>query len=124
MALNMQVIVTSGTGTVDVPEDRAADLQEAYEALKGLPKNRAITVTFDTIPEAKLFAAQGRTWAAAHEPALEFMRSGDIKGEPLSVTFRIYQPNPRGPLTAEEKAARQATREANRAVALAAVTGQ
>jgi hypothetical protein len=90
MTLNMRLIQTSGTATLEVPEDIASDLQEAYDSLKTLPVNHAVTVNFDTKKEADLFVRQANAWAGQNN--LKFFRKGDIKGEPATVTFRIYVP--------------------------------
>lgn len=117
MAIDMTVIVTSGAEAIDVPEDVAADLAEAYQALQGMPKNRALTANFPSEAEAKMFARRGRAWAASQEPELEFTRRKELETTETMVVFRIHKPNPRGPLTDEEKAKRAATRAANKAAA-------
>jgi hypothetical protein len=92
MALNMSIIQTSGTGVLEVPDDVAADLQDAYDALEKLPVNRAVVVDFETPEAARLFVRQGNSWADQND--LRFARKGDIKGLPTRVTFRIYAPRP------------------------------
>jgi hypothetical protein len=123
MPLNMIVEITSGVSVTEVPDDVAADLLEAYTALASLPVNRQVTVDFDTIPEAKLFARQGRAWAESQETPLKFERKGDPVTKPTRVSFRIYVPTVRGPLSDETKAKRKAAREANRAAITATVLG-
>lgn len=100
MALNMSIIVTSGVGAVDVPEDIAKDLADAFDALKKLPSNRAVVVDFEDVAGARDFVRMGKTWAATQTPETEggeilFVRKGDIKGEPKRVTFRIYEKTPK-----------------------------
>jgi hypothetical protein len=110
MALDMTVTVTSGVEATEVPDDIAADLTEAYEALSELPVNRMVNVDFGDVNEtdadkikanakaARVFVKQGKAWAAAHVDAegnaapLTFVRKGDIKGMPGRVSFRIYVP--------------------------------
>lgn len=95
MALNMRVVVTSGVAATEVPEDIAADLAEAYAALKDLPVNRAVDVDFDDAKAARVFVKQGKAWAVGQKGpngrSLTFSRKGDIKGYPKRVTFRIYE---------------------------------
>ena len=116
MAVNMQIVQTSGPRTVEVPEDIAADLSAAYDALKDLPVNRMVTtdpftsegyqgpakihgepVSDDYKAEynARLFARQGKAWAATQTGPngrpLVFARKGDVKGNPAVVSFRIYE---------------------------------
>jgi hypothetical protein len=95
MALNMRVVVTSGVAATEVPEDIAADLAEAYAALKDLPVNRAVDVDFEDAKAARVFVKQGKSWAAGQTGpngrSLTFARKGDIKGYPKRVTFRIYE---------------------------------
>lgn len=96
MAINMHVVITSGVGSVTVPEDVSKELQEAYELLKGLPVNRALsTDPFADATAARLFVKQGRAWAESqtgpNDRQLVFARKGDIKGQPNVVTFRIYE---------------------------------
>lgn len=90
MALQMRIEVTSGVSATEVPPQRAADLQEAYNALKNLPVNRMVTVDFPEEGEtdyagpakidgkpvddaykaawyARRFVKQGKAWAAAQE---------------------------------------------------------
>ena len=117
MTRNMTMIITSGTGAVTITDELAEEFQEAWDAIQAAPKNRALTTDFDTPAEARDWVRAGKAWAASQEPQLEFDRRGDVKGLPAQVTFRIYLPNPRGPLTEEEKAARAATRAANKAAA-------
>lgn len=93
MALNMRI---EATNTVEVPEDLAADLMEAYEALAKLPQARQVTVDFEdgteeeNVKAAKQFVRQASTWAT--EQGLRFARKGDAKGNPTRVSFRIYEP--------------------------------
>lgn len=96
MGINMHVVTTSGVGNVTVPDDVAKDLAEAYELLRNLPVNRAVsTDPFPDATAARLFVKQGRVWAQAqsgpNDRPLVFARKGDIKGEPTVVTFRIYE---------------------------------
>lgn len=114
MAINMSIEVTSGVAATDYTE-YADDFQEAYDALKNLPVNRAAVADFESVAKAKAFVRQGHAWAAAQDPALKFERKGDPKSLPMRVSFRIYVPSVRGPLTDEQKAQRAATREANKA---------
>jgi hypothetical protein len=90
MALSMSIVQTSGGKTVEVPEEIAAELSEAYQALQDLPNNRAVVADFETPEAARLFTRQGYAWAT--ENNLAFVRKGDIKGQPARVTFRIYAP--------------------------------
>lgn len=121
MALDMTITVTSGVEATDVPDDIAADLAEAYEALAKLPVNRMVNVDFGSPTEtdadqikanakaARVFVKQGKAWAASQEVTvnvtddegnvigtrvspLVFARKGDIKGMPGRVSFRIYVP--------------------------------
>jgi hypothetical protein len=96
MAINMHVVVTSGVGSVTVDEETAKELESAYNTLKELPVNRALsTDPFPTAADARLFVKQGRAWAESqtgpNDRQLVFARKGDIKGAPLVVTFRIYE---------------------------------
>ena len=96
MAINMQIALTSGPRTVEVPEDIATDLAAAYDALKELPVNRMVTTDpFPNAKDAKLFCRQGKAWAATQTgPSgrpLVFARKGNIKENPLVVSFRIYE---------------------------------
>ena len=116
MAVNMRVEATSGPRTVEVPDDVAADLLDAYNALKSLPVNRMVTtdpftsedyqgpakINGETVTEeykaaynARLFVRQGKAWAATQAGPngrpLVFARKGDIKGNPAVVSFRIYE---------------------------------
>lgn len=90
--MDMEIEVTSGVEATEVPEDVAADLTEAYNALKNLPVNRQVSVTFADAKAARLFVRQGKAWAAAQTPALTFARKGDVKALPARVSFRIYVP--------------------------------
>jgi hypothetical protein len=85
MTLNMRIEVTSGVAATEVPADVAADLTEAYNALKDLPVNRMVVVDFTadgydgpakvdgkTVTDAqkaaymaRKFVRQGKAWAAA-----------------------------------------------------------
>jgi hypothetical protein len=90
MALQMTIEVSSGVSATEVPDSRAKDLQEAYDALKALPVNRMVTVDFPEDGEddyagpakidgkpvtdaqkaawyARRFVKQGKAWAAAQE---------------------------------------------------------
>lgn len=90
MPLNMRIEVSSGVAATDVPDDIAAELQEAYDALKPLPVNRVVVVDFtaddakdyngpakiDGKPvtddqkaawAARRFVKQGKAWSAAQE---------------------------------------------------------
>ena len=96
MAVNMRVEATSGPRTVEIPEDVAADLSAAYDALKDLPVNRQVTTDpFASESDARLFARQGKAWAQTQTGPngrpLVFVRKGDIKGNPTVVSFRIYE---------------------------------
>jgi hypothetical protein len=114
--VNMEIVATSGVEVTEVPEDRALDFQEAYDALAKLPAGRQVNVDFDPADypvkkdskvtseelaskDARLFARQGKAWALRQVPELKFVRKGDVKGNPLRVSFRIYEPR-----TAEEAA--------------------
>lgn len=116
MPLNMTVEPTSA---VDVPEEVAKDLQDAYDTLKDLPVNRMITTDPFTPDEydgyqgpakingkdvtdeekaaanARLFVRRGKAWAASQTGPngreLIFVRKGDVKGNPTVVSFRIYE---------------------------------
>ena len=126
MAVNMHIESTSGPRTVEIPEDVAADLSAAYDALKDLPVNRQVTtdpftsegyegpakihgepVTDDykAAYNARLFVRQGKAWAATQAGPngrpLVFARKGDIKGNPAVVSFRIYEAREAGDGTAE-----------------------
>lgn len=115
MALEITIVKTSGVGAIEVPEDVATDLKDAWEALRDLPNNRLAVVDFDTPEAARLFVRQGKTWAAAQQvegpqgefAPLEFSRRGNVSEEPKRVQFRIYRPD-----TEKEKAAKKAEREA------------
>ena len=96
MAINMQIAQTSGPRTVEVPEDIAADLSAAYDALKVLPVNRmVVTDPFESADDARLFVRQGKAWAATqtgpNDRPLVFARKGNVKENPLVVSFRIYE---------------------------------
>lgn len=88
MALNMVIEVSSGVAATEVPDSRAADLLEAYNALKELPVNRMVSVDFPEEGEndysgpakidgkpvtdaykaawyARRFVKQGKAWAAS-----------------------------------------------------------
>ena len=116
MAVNMRIEPTSGPRTVEIPEDVAADLSAAYDALKDLPVNRQVTsdpftsegyegpakihgepVTDDykAAYNARRFVRQGKAWAATQTGPngrpLTFVRKGDVKGNPSVVSFRIYE---------------------------------
>ena len=96
MAINMKIVQTSGPRTVEVPEDIATDLAAAYEALKDLPVNRMVTTDpFEDAKAARLFVRQGKAWAATqtgpNSRPLVFVRKGDVKGNPVVVSFRIYE---------------------------------
>lgn len=93
MALNITI---EPSGTIEVPEEVAADLLEVYTALAKLPARNQATVDFTdgedeaaNIKAAKQFVRQATSWAAAQEPALKFTRKGDITGNPTRVSFRI-----------------------------------
>lgn len=108
--MDMEIVSTSGVDSVEVPDDVAADLAEAYAALAKLPVNRAVSVNFTSdgyagpkkvnkVPvtdadkaawNARRFVRQGKAWATAN--GLAFARKGDIKGNPSQVRFRIYVP--------------------------------
>jgi hypothetical protein len=98
MPLDMTITATTGPRTVEVPEDRAADLQDAFLALSELPVNRQVNVDFPDAKSAREFVRQGKAWAASQttldgDPLpLVFARKGDIKGNPTRVSFRIYVP--------------------------------
>jgi hypothetical protein len=87
MALNMTIVVSSGVAATEVPDDVAADLQEAYNALATLPVNRMVVVDFTSEGyagpakvggklvtddemaawNARRFVKQGKSWANAQE---------------------------------------------------------
>lgn len=96
MAINMHIEVSSGVSTTEVPDDVAADLAEAYKALKDLPVNRmAVTDPFADAKAARLFVRQGKAWCETQTGPngrpLVFARKGDVKARPLVVSFRIYE---------------------------------
>ena len=116
MAVNMKIEATSGPRTAEVPEDIAADLSAAYDALKDLPVNRQVTTDpftsdgyegadkikgepvteeYKAAYNARKFVRQGKVWARTQTGPngrpLVFMRKGDIKGNPAVVSFRIYE---------------------------------
>lgn len=117
MSLQMRIEVSSGVEATEIPESRAKDLQEAYEALAKLPVNRMATADFPEEGEtyggpakidgkpvteaykaawcARRFVRQGKAWAATQTGPngrpLVFMRKGDVKGNPSRVSFRIYE---------------------------------
>ena len=101
MALDMRIEATSGVAATVVPEDIAAELQEAYDALAKLPVTRQITVDFPDEAAARLFVKQGKAWAAAQDPPLTFFRRGDVKGNPTRVSFRIFIPRAKGETESE-----------------------
>jgi len=115
VALNMTISATSGVAATVVDDETAADLTEAYEALKAMPVSNQVNVDFPDTKSAKEFARMGRAWALAQTPPLTFARMGDVKALPNRVSFRIYTSSPRGPLTEAQKTQRAATRAANKA---------
>ena len=106
MAVNMRIEPTSGPRTVEVPEDVAADLSAAYDALKDLPVNRQVTTDpFPSESDARHFARQGKAWAQTQTGPngrpLVFARKGTVKENPTVVSFRIYEARETGDGTAE-----------------------
>ena len=102
----MEIILakTEKNYDVDVPEEVATELAGVLTALAGLSVNTQANVDFapadypdkdgkpsteNAIAAARLFARQGRSWAAATD--VKFVRKGDISGNPTRVTFRVYK---------------------------------
>jgi hypothetical protein len=94
--MDMEIVVTSGVETTEVPEDAAKDFAEAYEALAKLPVNRMINVNFkpenypatekQTSEElaakaARQWVRQGKAWAANTEVVLPITDAdGNVTG--------------------------------------------
>jgi hypothetical protein len=113
MSLTLRI---ESSSVITVPDDIAAELAGAYDALKDLPVNRMLTTDpfgpedydgpakvdgkdvtdeYKSASNARKFVKQGKSWAATQTGPngrpLKFARKGDVKGNPTVVSFRIYE---------------------------------
>jgi hypothetical protein len=86
---------------VAVSDDVKETVEEVHEALKGLPGDRAANLDFPGVKEVKDFMAEAKQHA--EDTGRRFIRVGDVKGQPLRVSFRIVTRRATDPAPAAEE---------------------